>query len=101
MYILLAFIAACSVGIALHYSLPHRELRGVAVTPAISTAAAGILYTALQWAGLPPTSIWLWLTSVGGGIAIAAIATLVLVRTRSQADAESAAELGLVPSERS
>jgi predicted Kef-type K+ transport protein len=96
MYILLAFIAACSIGIALHYSLPKRELRGVAVTPAIATVAAGVIYTALQWAGLPATSVWLWLASIGGGVAIAAISTTVLVRTREARDAAQAAKLGLV-----
>ena len=52
MYILLALVAACSIGIALHYLLPHRELRGVAVTPAIATSAAALIYTGLQWAGI-------------------------------------------------
>ncbi len=97
MYILLAFIAACSVGIALHYSLPQRNLRGVAVTPAIATVATGVIYTVLQWAGLPESSVWLWLASIGGGIAIAVIGTLVLVRVRAHRDARSAAELGIAP----
>lgn len=95
MYILLAFVAACALGISLHYMLPHREMRGVAVTPAITTAAAGVIYTALQWAGLPATNVLLWVFSIGGAIAIGAVATIFLVRTRIQQDAEQAARAGI------
>lgn len=97
MYILLAFVAACALGIGLHYMIPHREMRGVAITPAITTATAGILYTALQWAGLPATSVWLWVISIGGALAIGAVGTVILVRTRIQQDAERAVKAGLTP----
>src|SRR5690606_31785985 len=78
MYILLALIAACVLGIAVRYVIPHRELRGVTVAPAISTAVAAVVYTALQWAGVGEDSVWLWLASVGGGVAVAAVAALLL-----------------------
>ncbi|WP_193598446.1 hypothetical protein [Microbacterium sp. YJN-G] len=92
MYILLALIAACGLGVALHFLMPHRELRGVAVTPAIATAVAAVLYTALQWAGVGEQSVWLWLASIGGGllIAFAVTQTLTMLRVRSDAAAKSA-----------
>lgn len=92
MYILLALIAACGLGVALHFLMPHRELRGVAVTPAIATAAAAVLYTALQWGGVGEQSVWLWLASIGSGllIAFAVTQTLTMLRVRSDAAAKSA-----------
>ncbi|GAA1133024.1 MULTISPECIES: hypothetical protein [Microbacterium] len=95
MYILLALIGACVLGIAAHYLIGGRELRGVAVTPAIATAVAALVYTGLQWAGVGEGSIWLWLASVLGSAVIAALATIVLVRVRTGRDAEARAALGI------
>lgn len=95
MYILLALVAACALGIAAHYLIGGRELRGVAVTPAIATAAAAVVYTALQWAGLGEDSVWLWLASVLGAVAIAAVATLAIVAARRRSDAEARSALGI------
>jgi hypothetical protein len=95
MYILLALIAACALGIALHYLLAHRDLRGVAVTPAIATVTAGIVYTAMQWGGVAEDSVWLWLASVGGGLVVAAVATLALSAARLRSDAARKRALGI------
>lgn len=95
MYILLALIAACALSIAAHYLIGGRDLRGVAVTPAISTAVAAVAYTAMQWAGIGEDSVWLWLASIGGGVAAAAVATLALVAARRRSDAEAKAALGI------
>ena len=95
MYILLALVAACALGIGLHFLLPARELRGVVVTPGIATAAAAIIYTGMQWAGVGEDSFWLWLASIGGSLVIAAAATLALSSARSRSDAEKKAALGI------
>lgn len=95
MYILLALIAACSLGIGLHYLLPRRELRGVAVTPAIATAVSAAVYTILQWAGVAESSVWLWVASLVGGLGLAALATLLISRTRSRRDAAARQALGI------
>ncbi len=95
MYILLAMIAACALGVALHFVLPHRELRGVAVTPAVCTAAAAAIYTGMQWAGVSEADIWLWVVSIGGGILIALTATLALTARRQRSDAEEKRALGI------
>lgn len=95
MYILLALVAACSIGIALHYLLPHRELRGVAVTPAIATSAAALIYTGLQWAGIAEDNGWLWLASIGGGVVLALLATLTLSAQRLHHDARAKQALGI------
>ena len=95
MYILLALIAACALGVALHFVLPQRELRGVAVTPAIATAVAAVTYTALQWAGVGEASFWLWLAAIGGGLVVAAATTLVLSAQRTRRDAAEKQALGI------
>ncbi|UYO98129.1 hypothetical protein OED01_05295 [Microbacterium sp. M28] len=95
MYILLALIAACALGIGMHYLLPARELRGVMVTPGIATAAAAIIYTGMQWAGVGQDSFWLWLASIVGSLAVAALATIALSSARTRSDAARRAALGL------
>ncbi len=95
MYILLALIAACALGIAVHFLIGDRQRRGVALTPAIATAVSAALYTALQWAGLGEDSIWLWLASTLGAVAIAALATLVITAARGRSDAQKKAALGI------
>ena len=95
MYILLALVGACALGIGAHYLIGGRDLRGVAVTPAIATAASAVLYTGLQWAGLGEDSVWLWLASVLGAVAVAVLATLAIVTVRRRSDAEAKAALGI------
>lgn len=95
MYILLALIAACALGIGAHFLIPHRELRGVAVTPIVATATAAVVYTVMQWAGVGEDSVWLWLASVGGGVLLSVVATYAVVRARLRADAAAKAALGI------
>lgn len=95
MYILLALVGACALGIAAHFLIDGRELRGVMVTPAIATALAAAVYTGMQWMGVGEDSIWLWLASVLGAVAVAAAATVVLVGVRRRSDASARAALGI------
>lgn len=95
MYILLALIAACALGVALHFLLPARDLRGVAVTPAIATAAAAAIYTILQWCGVVASDPLLWVASIGGGLALAAAATVLLTVRRTRGDAREKRALGI------
>ncbi|MFJ6531917.1 hypothetical protein [Microbacterium sp. NPDC091662] len=95
MYILLALIGACALGIAAHFLIGDRELRGVALTPAIATAVSAITYTGLQWSGVGEDSIWLWLASVLGAPVVAALATVAITGMRKRSDAASRAALGI------
>ena len=95
MYILLALIGACVLGIAAHYLIGGRELRGVAVTPAIATALAAAIYTGMQWLGVGEDSVWLWLASVLGSVLIAAAATVAIVAVRRRSDASARAAFGI------
>lgn len=95
MYILLAFLSACALGIGVHYLIPQRTLRGVALVPGIATAASAIIYTVMQWAGVGQDSVWLWLASIVGALVIAAVAGFMLTRMRSNSDAARKAALGI------
>ncbi|MFS0852571.1 hypothetical protein [Microbacterium sp. 179-I 3D4 NHS] len=95
MYILLAMIGACLLGIAAHYLIDGRDLRGVAVTPATATALSAVVYTGLQWAGLAQDNPWLWVASILGSPAIAVVATVTLVAARRRSDAAKVAALGI------
>jgi len=95
MYILLALIGACALGIAAHYLIGGRDLRGVALTPAIATAAAAVIYTGMQWAGVGEDSVWLWLASLLGALVLAVAVTLAVVAARRRSDAEAKAALGI------
>lgn len=95
MYILLALVGACVLGIAAHFLIGGRELRGVALAPAIATAVSAIVYTALQWAGVGEDSVWLWLASTLGAAAVAALATAALTAARRRGDEQRRAALGI------
>lgn len=95
MYILLALIGACTLGIWVHFLIADRALRGVALAPAIATAVSAIAYTGLQWAGLGQDSIWLWLASVVGAAAISALATVTITARRRRSDSEAKVALGI------
>lgn len=95
MYILLALIGACLLGIVVHYVVPHRSTRGVAVAPAIATAVAGAAYALGQWAGLKESNVWLWLIALGGAVVLCAAATLALTLLRVHGDAQRRAALGI------
>jgi hypothetical protein len=95
MYILLALIGACVLGIAAHFMIDGRELRGVALTPAIATAVSAAVYTGLQWLGVGEDSIWLWLASVLGSVVVAAALTIAIVAWRRRSDAAAKVALGI------
>lgn len=95
MYILLALIGACVLGIGAHFLIGGRELRGTALTPAVATAVAAIVYAVLQWAGVGEDSVWLWLASVVGSVVVASLATILIVAARRRSDAAAKAALGI------
>lgn len=94
MLILLALIAGCVVGLAVHFTLPHRETRGAALAPAAGTVVAGLVWTALTWAGLSETNPWLWLASFAAPL-IVWPGVLALTRHRRAKDAAERVRLGI------
>jgi uncharacterized membrane protein YeaQ/YmgE (transglycosylase-associated protein family) len=95
MLILLALIAGAVAGMILHFALPRRSTRGVVLAPAIGAASAGVLYTALQWAGLAEDNPWLWVVSILVPVAITYVTVSVLSRSRVAHDAHERSRLGI------
>ncbi|WP_314646437.1 hypothetical protein [uncultured Microbacterium sp.] len=95
MYILLALIAACVLGIVVHFTVAGRELRGVVLAPAVAVAVTAAAYTGLQWAGWAESNVWLWVASILGGTVVSIVATLAVVTARRRSDAARTAALGI------
>ncbi len=80
MQILLGLIIGAVVGLAAHFTLPHRDLRGVALAPLAGATASATSWTALTWAGIASDSPVLWIVAV----IAPAITTLVLITALSR-----------------
>ncbi|WP_439592331.1 hypothetical protein [Microbacterium sp.] len=95
MQILLAFIIGAAIGMAIHFLVPDRGTRGVAVGPIVGATAAGLVWLVLTWAGVGIDTPWPWLSAL-----IAPIVTwpvlAVMSRLRVQGDARRKAELKLL-----
>lgn len=95
MYILLALIAAVSIGVGVHFAVPHRTTRGVTVAPAIAAGTAAAVYAICTWSGLGEGSIWTWIASLLVPAVVAWAATTLLTRYRVRHDAERARAAGI------
>jgi len=91
--ILLAFIVGAVIGAALHFLVPGRSTRGVALGPIVGAAAAGLVWMILTWAGVGLDSPWLWLSAFLAPIVVTYPVLLVLHRTRTAHDARERAQL--------
>lgn len=64
MQILIALIVGAVVGIGIHFLVPDRHTRGVALAPMIGAVTAGLAWTILTWVGFALDNPWLWLSSL-------------------------------------
>ncbi|PTT14391.1 hypothetical protein DBR36_16045 [Microbacterium sp. HMWF026] len=94
MQILLGLIIGAVVGLAAHFALPHRQLRGAALAPLAGAAAAAVVWTALTWAGLGVDSPILWLVAVLAPAATVLALIPVLSRSRLARDEADRARIG-------
>lgn len=95
MEILLALIYGAAVGVAAHFALRGRELRGVALAPLLGALASGAVWLALTWAGVTTSEPWLWLAALVAAPLVVVPAIAVLNRVRSAHDARERARLHL------
>lgn len=86
MQILLGLIIGAVVGIAVHFVLPHRGLRGAALAPLVGAAAAAVSWTALTWAGLGADTPVPWIVAVIAPALTTLVLVPVLTRARRRAD---------------
>ncbi len=93
MQILLAFIVGAVIGAALHFVVPGRSTRGVALGPIVGAAAAGLVWMILTWAGVGLDSPWLWLSAFVAPAVVTYPVLLLLTRARTGHDARERARL--------
>jgi predicted small integral membrane protein len=96
MLIVLALVAATAIGMALHFALPLRSTRGVALGPLLDAALAAAIYTSLTWLGLAETNPWLWVASIVVPAVVTGVVLVVLARTRSTHDERERRRLKIV-----
>ncbi|MCM3696261.1 hypothetical protein [Microbacterium oleivorans] len=95
MLIVLALVFGAIGGTAVHFALPQRALRGVAVGPLLGASFGTATWTALTWAGLGPDAGWIWLASILLPIVLTAAALTLVSRSRASRDARTRRELGI------
>ncbi|WOQ70313.1 hypothetical protein RYJ27_03630 [Microbacterium limosum] len=95
MFIVLALVVAAAIGLALHWGMPGRDLRGAAVAPLFAAGVAGVVWTALTWAGLSEADLLLWLIGLAVPAALTVAFVAALTRVRSAHDARERARLGI------
>ncbi|WP_345750922.1 hypothetical protein [Microbacterium rhizophilus] len=96
MYIVLALVAAIAFGVGVHFALPRRSLRGVALAPSIAGGIAAIVYAVCTWSGLGEANPITWLVTLVVAVLISWVGTDAISRARAARDAASARRLGLV-----
>ncbi|WP_150957567.1 hypothetical protein [Microbacterium testaceum] len=95
MEILLGLIIGAIVGLAGHFALPQRQLRGVALAPLAGAAASAIVWTALTWMGLGVGSPILWIVAVLAPAVTTFALVTVLTRSRVARDEADRVRLGV------
>ncbi len=80
MEIVLAVLAGVGAGLIAHYSLPHRDARGVALAPAIGAVLAAVIWALLTWVGWTTADPMLWL--IGVGVPVVAVAPIAAILTQ-------------------
>lgn len=95
MQILLGLIIGAVVGLAVHFALPHRDLRGTALAPFVGAAAAGVSWTVLTWAGVGADSFVPWLVAIIAPTVTTFALVPLLTRARLHSDATERARHGI------
>ncbi len=97
MEILFVVLAGVILGIAAGAALPRRELRGIALVPAIGGAAASIFWVALTWFGMAWNGGWIWVITLVLAAVVAAIGGQLLSVSRERADIATFVRLKSTP----
>ena len=87
MELLFVVLIAASFGLAVRYIFRGRETYGSALLPAISAAAASLVWVFLLW--VPRLTFdggWIWVISLVAGGLVAIVLAIALPRRRHSAD---------------
>lgn len=85
MQILLGLVIGAVIGLAAHFALPGRHLRGAALAPLAGAASAAVVWTALTWAGLGESPL-VWVLAVIAPVATTVLLVVLLTRARLSRD---------------
>jgi len=97
MEILFVALAGIILGIAAGAALPRRELRGIALVPAIGGAAASIVWVALTWLGMAWNGGWIWVITLILAALVSVIGGQLLSVYRERADIATFVRLKSTP----
>ncbi|NYE19925.1 hypothetical protein [Microbacterium immunditiarum] len=86
MQILLGLIVGACIGVALHFAVPGRSTRGVALAPVLGALVAGLAWMILTWAGQGVDSLWIWLAAFVAPAVTVWPTLVVLARMRDAHD---------------
>ena len=64
MEIILALVLGTVIGLAAHFLVSGRDVRGVALAPILGALVAGAVWMILTWTGVGTDSILLWLSAL-------------------------------------
>ncbi|WP_125131708.1 hypothetical protein [Microbacterium sp. 10M-3C3] len=93
MQILLGILFGTAVGIAVHFAVPARPTRGVALLPLIGAAVGAVVWTALTWAGWGADNPLLWLSAIVLPAVVTVPVGIALSSVRARRDAAVQARL--------
>lgn len=99
MELLFITLGGVILGLAARFALPHRNLHGSALVPALGGAVAAALWAALTWLGLPWDGGWIWAITlvVTAVVVVAADARIGRVRSRRDEQLLAGMIAGRVP----
>jgi hypothetical protein len=86
--ILLGIIVATVVGIAVHYALPGKLYRGIALAPLVAASVGAVVWTALTWVGLGVDNPLIWLAALAVPALVTVPVILAVTAARTRHDAE-------------
>lgn len=95
MQILIGLILGAVIGLAVHFALPHRELRGAVLAPLAGAAAAAVVWTAMTWMGLGVDAPILWIVAVLAPAVTVFVLLPLVTRARLARDESDRARLGV------
>jgi hypothetical protein len=83
LFVVLIGVIAGLVGRAV---LPHRDLLGALLLPAVGGAAAAVVWVALTWARLKWDGGWIWVATVAATLLTVVAAGVLIGRARAAED---------------
>ncbi|WP_022890599.1 hypothetical protein [Agromyces italicus] len=87
MELLFVTLGGAILGIAAHFALPYRQMRGVALVPSIGAAVAAVVWVGLTWLGWAWDGGWIWVVALVAAAVASAAAAYLIGPGRQKADA--------------